>query len=63
MYNYLGEDGGKSQGALERVGSLLRMLAKEENLGNAVKNWLDDVFEAADQEVQMLLAQKETRLC
>ena len=59
LFNYLGEEGGKSRGALERIGSLLRMLAKDESLSLAVNQWLASVFDEANKEVDMLLAQKE----
>lgn len=60
LFLYLQEEGGKSTGALERIGSLLRMLAKEEDLSGAVGKWMESIFDEANEDVDKLLTQKDS---
>ena len=59
LFQFLEKEGGKSVGALERVGSLFRMLTKEEGLTESVQKWINEIFTEAEEELGALLAQKE----
>ena len=62
LVDYLEYEGDKSIGALSRVGSLLRMLQKEQTLSATLQVWFDGVFNEAEKEIVDLVAQKKVFL-
>jgi hypothetical protein len=59
LFSYLKLEGGKSVGALERIGSLLRMLSKEPEMSASLNEWFTGVFDHAAKEMKTLVAQKQ----